>query len=95
MFKREVKSVGELILRNLRQQGLETPLLQRRLIAAWPEVVGERVAAYSSELYIRNQTLYVTISHPALRSDLRLRRSELVRLLNERVGGQVIVDLRF
>jgi len=95
MFKREVKSIGELLRRNLRQQGLETPLLQRRLIAAWPEVVGERVAAYSSELYIRNQTLFVTITNPALRSDLRLRRTELVRKLNESVGGQVIADLHF
>ena len=31
MFKRDVQSVKDLILRNLREQGLETPLQQKRL----------------------------------------------------------------
>jgi len=95
MFKREVKSVEDLVLRTLRAQGLETPLLQRRLIAAWPKVVGETVARYSSNLYIRNQTLHVSIANPALRSDLSMRRKTLVRQLNEMVGSQVIVEIRF
>ena len=34
MFRKEVKNIGELILKNLRAQGLETPLQQKRLIAA-------------------------------------------------------------
>ena len=34
MFKRDVKAIKELILRNLRAQGLETPLLQKRLMEA-------------------------------------------------------------
>ena len=34
MFRREVKDIKELILRNLRQQGLEMPLLQQRLVEA-------------------------------------------------------------
>lgn len=40
MFKRDVQQIKDLILRNLRAQGLETPLLQKRLIDAWPEVAG-------------------------------------------------------
>ena len=40
MFRRDVQLIKDLILRNLRTQGLETPLLQRRLLAAWPQVAG-------------------------------------------------------
>ena len=32
MFKRDVQQLKDLIMRNLRVQGLETPLLQKRLI---------------------------------------------------------------
>ena len=39
MFKRDVQSVKDLILRNLREQGLEMPLLQKRLVEAWPQIV--------------------------------------------------------
>ena len=95
MFRRDVKSIRDLILRNLRDQGLETPLLQKRLMESWPVVAGETIASYTLNTYILNQTLYVRLSSPALRADLSLRRTEFVRRLNEYVGNQVIADVRF
>jgi len=95
MFKREVYSIKDLVLRNLRYQGLETPLLQKRLMEAWPVVAGEAIARYTVDVSIRNQTLYVHLSVPALRSELNMRRSEFIVRLNEYVGNQVIADIRF
>ena len=95
MFRKDVKGIKELILRNLRAQGLETPLLQKRLIEAWPVVAGEAISRYTGNVVIRNQTLYVHLTSPALRADLSMMRSELVRKLNSHVGSQVIADIRF
>ena len=95
MFRREVKDIKELILRNLRQQGLEMPLLQKRLVEAWPVVAGELINSYTLNTYIKNQTLYVKLSAPALRADLSMRRQEFVQRQNEYVGNQVIADIRF
>lgn len=95
MFKRDVHDVKELILKNLRAQGLETPLLQKRLIDSWAEVAGQIVANYTEGLFIKNQTLFVHLTNPALRSDLQMMRSELIRKLNAKVGSQVIADIRF
>ena len=95
MFKRREKPVGQVVMQILRQQGLEMPLLQRRLMASWPVVAGQSVASYTTSLDIRNQTLFVKLSVPALRSELSMRRQELVRLLNSHVGAQVIADIRF
>ena len=95
MFKRDVQSIRDLIMRNLRQQGLETPLLQKRLVESWPAVAGPAIARYTLNAYIMNQTLYVRLSSPALRADLSMRRSYFVQLLNSRVGSQVIVAIRF
>jgi len=95
MFKRDVKGIKELIMRNLRQQGLETPLLQKRLVESWPNVAGSVIARYTLNAYIRNQTLYVHLSSPALRADLSMRRQDFVERLNHVVGSRVIVDVRF
>jgi predicted nucleic acid-binding Zn ribbon protein len=95
MFRKSVQSVKDVILQVLREQGLETPLNQKRLIDAWPEVVGPVVAGYTLNSYIYNQTLFVRLSNPALRSDLSMMREELVRKLNAAVGEQVITDVRF
>ena len=40
MFRRDVKSINDLLNMYLRREGLETPLLQRRAVDAWDKVVG-------------------------------------------------------
>ena len=95
MFKRNSTLIKDIILKNLRDQGLETPLLQKRLIDSWPEVMGEAVASYTADLFIRNQTLFVHLTSPALRMELSMQRQDIVRRLNEHVGNQVIADVKF
>jgi predicted nucleic acid-binding Zn ribbon protein len=95
MFRRNSILIKEVIMKNLREQGLETPLLQKRLIDAWPVVMGEAIAALTGDLYIRNQTLFVHLNNPALRMELSMQRQDVVRRLNEHVGNQVIADVRF
>ena len=94
MFKRREQHIGDLVLRNLRALGLETPLLQKRLVEAWPVVAGEAIARYTTSAVIR-KTLFVRLSVPALRADLSMRRQEFVQRLNAHVGAQVISDIRF
>lgn len=94
MFKQHPRDISDVLSAFLRNNGLETPLLQRRLVDSWDEVAGDVVARYTEEKAIRNQTLWVKISSPALRYDLQMRRSDLVRDLNARVGAQIITDVR-
>ena len=93
MFKREVLSLSDVLNRTLRQEGLETPMLQYRLIDSWESVVGKTVARYTGE-YIRNQVLFVKILNPALRSDLNMMRTDIVNRLNQAVGSRIIIDIR-
>ena len=95
MFKRSSLLIRDIILKNLREQGLETPLLQKRLIDSWSEVMGQLIASYTDDLYIRNQTLWVHLTSPALRADLSMMKQDIVKKLNAAVDSQVIVDIRF
>lgn len=94
MFRREVKSVADVLQQLLREEGLETPLQQKRLIDSWETVTGRIVARYTTEKFIQNQTLYVKIVNPALRQDLALMRQQLVKRLNEQVGSFIISDIK-
>ena len=95
MFRRDVKQIKDIILQAMREQGLETPLQQKRLVESWPIVAGEVIAGYTLNTFIYNQTLYVRLSNPALRADLSMRRQEFTSKLNAIVGEQVITDIRF
>ena len=94
MFRRKIKPISELVSQSLRDNGLETPLLQKRLMDNLAQVVGPTINQYSSYKYINNQTLYVKITNPSLRADLSMMKSELVKLLNKSVESMVITDIR-
>ena len=94
MFRRKVQTLTDVLGKALRDGGLESPLLQKRIVDAWDVVVGPTVSRYTQQTYIRNQTLCVKIINPALRQDLSMMRTQLVKRLNEHVGSFVIAEVR-
>ena len=94
MFRREVKSISDLLNMYLRREGLETPLLQKRAIDAWDNIMGAMITRYTGEKFIKNQTLYVKITNPALRQDLSMMPTRIVQRINQAVGSQVITDVK-
>ena len=95
MKRNNTEQIGDVIRRLLRQQGLETPLNEYRLVDAWKDVVGETITRYTMNLYIKNQILYVHLTSSVLRQELMMGRDLLVRNLNQSVGAQVIVNIVF
>ncbi len=94
MFRRKPQDIESLVRQIIRDNGMETPLLQRRLVHLWDEVAGDLVASYTESKEIRNQTLWVKIQNPAVRADLQMRRTQLVAQLNNRVGASIISDIK-
>ncbi len=94
MKRNNASQIGKLIQEFLRQESLESPLNEQRLLDAWPHILGP-AASYTSNLYIRNQTLYVHLTSAALRQELMMNREHLVRALNNKVGATVITNIIF
>ena len=95
MRRNDAEQIGEMILKFFRQNGLESPLNEYRLVQAWRDVVGPAITKYTSNLYIKNQILYVHLTSSVLRQELMMGRDILVRNLNAKVGAQVIVNIIF
>ncbi len=95
MRRQKAEQVGELVRRFLREEGLETPYNEYRLVEAWPEVMGQGIANYTGEVVIRNRVLHVQLKSSVLRQELFMNRKRLVQKLNEHVGAQVIDDIVF
>lgn len=94
MFKRKVHTIGDVMLRTLRQEGLETHLLQKRAIDLWDKVAGPLAARYTEEKFVKNQVLMVKIKNPALRQDLSMKHTELTKQINHLVGTAIITDIK-
>ena len=89
MKRNDAEPIGKLIQQFLRQESLESPLNEQRLLDAWPQILGP-AANYTS-----NQTLYVHLTSAALRQELMMGREKLVRALNQKVGATVITNIIF
>ena len=79
----------------MRINGIETPYNQYRLIQAWPVVMGPLVQRHTANIFIKNQTLHVQITSPAIKQNLLMEHRSLARKLNEHIGAQVIEDILF
>lgn len=95
MKRNDAEQIGTLIRQFLRQESLESPLNEQRLLDAWPQVLGPTIASYTRDLFIKNQTLYVHLTSAALRQELMMARDRLVRGLNQHVGATVITNIVF
>lgn len=94
MFRKKVLPLSQILREVMRKDGLETPLYEKRVIDLWDQVAGPMAARYTTEKFIRNQTLFVKIINPSLKADLMMRRTELQVLLNQKVGAFVISEIK-
>ena len=94
MFRKKVLPLSQILREVMRKDGLETPLNEKRVIDLWDQVAGPMAARYTTEKFIRNQTLFVKIINPSLKADLMMRRTELQVLLNQKVGSFVISEIK-
>lgn len=94
MRRNHTQAISEVLAQYLRDTGLEKPLLESKIINAWPEVVGTTAARLTKKVEIKNGVLYAYIQSAALKMELFNCRFQLLQKLNNIVGTAVIRDIR-
>lgn len=93
--KQETQALSDLLSEFLRDNNLEQPFLESKILEAWPTVLGPTVARYTGKMNITNGVLFVHVQSAPLRQELFNCRFQLVERLNAAVGAtSVIKDIR-
>lgn len=79
----------------MRDLGIEKPLHEYGALTSWDEIVGEQIAKISRAERIDNGVLIIKVSSAPWRSELSLRKTEILRKVAARVGNGVIREIRF
>ncbi len=96
MIKRDNQySLKEAIDALIRAYGFHDKLLEATLISSWEKVVGGVYAAHTRYLRVKDRILFAEIDSPALRQELAMQKSELVKKLNAQTGEKTIDDIVF
>lgn len=93
MSRHNEHSLKEVINQLLKAYKLDDKLAERRLIASWESVMGVMIAKHTKDLYIKHQQLFVTLDSAALRNELSLAKTKIVKMLNDEAGSEVIVEV--
>lgn len=93
MIRRNTQSIGDVIQEFLNKSNLESRIFEQKIIRLWPEIMGPQIADMTTNIYIKNKVLYVSVSSSALRNELLMCRGTLVKSLNKRVEAEVITDV--
>jgi len=95
MRQSSTQSITDLLPDFLRENNLEQGYLERRIVEAWPEVLGPLVSRYTGQIDVKDGVLLVHIQSAPLRQELFQCRFQLVEKLNQAVGAtNVIRDIR-
>jgi predicted nucleic acid-binding Zn ribbon protein len=92
-----VKRTNTILLKDLLDEIIEEYQLdgkinETRIISAWSEILGP-LAKSTENIYYRNQVLFVHLTSSVIRNELLMRRSEIIRLLNEKLGKKLVTDI--
>ena len=95
MINTKSQPVHDILLAWLRAEGLETPLLEYRVVQAWPEVMGSVIARYTQQVFVKDGKLQVQLTSPSLRQNLMMEHKRIAQKLNDYVGAYVVSDVSF
>jgi predicted nucleic acid-binding Zn ribbon protein len=89
------KRLGNVIDGLLSRMGLASTLAGWRIVNAWPDIVGEKVAAVTKPIRYEDNTLLVSVPDAGWRQELHLQIDMILEKIHEIPGGKVVKKIRF
>lgn len=93
MRRTKTMLMGDLLDEFFKRPFVAYKVAEGRLPETWREVVGDRIAAETTELRLERHTLHVRIRSSVLRSELLYQRESLRRALNARSGLNLVYQI--
>lgn len=95
MERRDAVTVGDVLRECLEKSSMQGRLDEVRACEAFPFVVGQHIASQCSRPLVRNGVMTVSVPVASLRSELNMRRSGMVRAINDILSKDVLKDILF
>ena len=86
----EYHSLGDALKDFINENSLEKGLEKINARDAWVTLMGNGVNNYTTDVQLRDDTLYVSLNSSVLREELSYGKEKIIRMLNEELGTEVI-----
>ncbi|MBD3378253.1 DUF721 domain-containing protein [candidate division KSB1 bacterium] len=89
------KSIGESIQSLFKQLGHEDKIKQYQVIQKWDIIVGAEISQVAKPERIHEKSLIVKVASMSWRTELQMQKRQILQKIKEKIGDNVIVDIRF
>ena len=86
----EIKSLKSVLNNLIDKNSLNDGLNNVKIQSLWKKTMGGNVNSYTTEIYLKKKTLYVSLSSSVLRQELSYGKQKIVDLINEEIGKNLI-----
>ena len=90
IFQMNNNEIKNLLDTFLKKNNLEKGLLDLEVKRAWHELMENGVSNYTTDVSLKNKTLYIKLSSPALKEELSYGKEKLMKLINERFKKKIV-----
>lgn len=90
MQRKNEQTVGEILRQYLRVTQLDNMVFADRIAEIWQEVLGDAITRETDRIFLQNGYLFVNLKSPSLKTELMMRRTAIARVLNEKLGQDII-----
>ena len=87
MNNSEIKNLLNIFLK---KNKLERGLLDLEVKKVWHELMENGVSNYTSDVSLKNKTLFIKLTSPALKEELSYGKEKLIKLINERFEKTIV-----
>ena len=91
----EPEKLGLVLVRVLKNLGMERKISEASLVLNWEKIVGEKIAQEAKALKIEKKKLYLQVPNASWRNELFYLKKELIQKLNSFVKDTLIEDIIF
>lgn len=94
-YMNKATPVSELVDKIMKAYGLDGKMLELQVVNAWPELMGGAIAHRTTQIYIKNKTLFLTIDSSVMREELLIGKSIIIQRINQYAKREIITDVWF
>ena len=89
----EESSIGDVLKQFISQNKLEAGMDVVNVRDAWKNLMGNGVNNYTTEIQLKDSTLYVALSSAVLREELSYGKEKIIKMINEELRKDLVTNL--
>ncbi|MEZ4838071.1 DUF721 domain-containing protein [Flavobacterium sp.] len=85
--------ISEVLKAFIKDNNLQSGMDKIDVEKAWKEIMGKGVNTYTKEVFLKEETLYVSLSSSTLREELSHGKQKIIKMLNDELRKDVVKEL--